>query len=648
MGSAPLDRLIAAARAALGIDHLMLTVHDASFPGRESDDIGRGSPYSRGAEDLLRFATGLGFDNLQLGPQGKTSFHDPSPYNGAQFARSHQSLDLARLLEDPVTAGLLEPDVLERAVQGRPQQALRRADHEYSWRASEAAANTAYLRFAQDPARFPQLSAELQAFAQAHAGWLVPDGLYEALSELHGSDHFSHFARSPGGELDARLYHPAAGEELAAQERRRALIATHAASLNRNAFTQLLLHHQHHALRRRARELGVRLWADFQIGYAARDLWRWQSAFMHDYRLGAPPSRTNPQGQPWGYPVLDPAQFAAHLAPGSAPIAAQLLRRRISRLLDDFDGLRIDHPHGLVCPWVYRSDDPDPGHAVRHGARLRSSPASAEHPALARFALARPQDLAPAVRGALPYGDDWVSQLDEAQVSAYAELFEIVIDEMARHERDCGDLAAEVLSTCPYPLARVLERHGLGRFRVVQKADPTRLDDPYRSERARPADWIMLGTHDTAPVWSVASQWQHSAAPAGWGHYLARRLVPQEAARDAFARRLQADPRALVHALFADLFVGPARHVCVFFPDLLGMPDVYNSPGTVGDHNWRLRVPPDFAARYERDRQAGGALDIAAALGLALQARGAGGQGDLGDLARALLARAAEPARLMP
>src|ERR1700729_610320 len=55
---------------ALGVDDLILAVHDASFPSEAGEDSGRGTPYSRGARRLCEFADGLGFTGLQLGPQG--------------------------------------------------------------------------------------------------------------------------------------------------------------------------------------------------------------------------------------------------------------------------------------------------------------------------------------------------------------------------------------------------------------------------------------------------------------------------------------------------------------------------------------------------------------------------------------------------
>src|SRR5262249_18401054 len=159
-----------------------------------------------------------------------------------------------------------------------------------------------------------------------------------------------------------------------------------------------------------------------------------------------------------------------------------------------YDGLRVDHPHGLVDPWVYRTGSADPIAAVRAGARLFSSPDLHDHPSLAAFAIARPEQLD---RSEVRWADGWVATLDDGQVDRYAGQFARIVERLRARGHRKGDLLCEVLSTWPYPLRRVMEREGLGRLVVTQKAN---LDDPrdvYRSENARPADWIMVGNHDT-------------------------------------------------------------------------------------------------------------------------------------------------------
>ncbi|HEY0706007.1 MAG TPA: 4-alpha-glucanotransferase, partial [Polyangia bacterium] len=349
------------------------------------------------------------------------------------------------------------------------------------------------------------------------------------------------------------------------------------------------------------------------------------------YAVGAPASRTNPLGQAWGYPVLHPDGLQGVEAPAMA-----FFEQRLQRLFADFDGLRIDHPHGIICPWVYRDDGPDPLAAVGAGARLYASPDLPEHPALARHAIAQRSDLAPADEHRPRHADDWVRRLDEAQVVRYARLMDRVVDLARAHGIEHPDVCAEVLSTCPYPVARVLARHGLGRLRVVQKADPSNPGDPYRSETAAPEDWITLGTHDTRSIWPVVAHWQETGTAEAWSHYLAARLVPDERHRPAYAATLAGQTNALVAALAADLFLGPARHVSLFFPDLFGLHDRYNVPGTISSSNWTLRVPADFAGHYHRGRAAGTALDLRAALATALRARAGGASGDTLELAGAL------------
>jgi 4-alpha-glucanotransferase len=256
---------------------------------------------------------------------------------------------------------------------------------------------------------------------------------------------------------------------------------------------------------------------------------------------------------------------------------------------------------------------------VQAGARLFSSPNVPEHPALARFAIAAAADLAP---DRARYADGWVYTLRSEQVERYALLFDAIVAAMHRHGASLDDLQVEVLSTLPYPLARVLERHGLGRYHVTQKANLDNPDDVYRTENAAPADWLMLGNHDTPPIWQLVHTWETTGRLAGQAAYLARRLAPQPSVVTALQQELQCSPDRVALAKFADLFVSRGRNVVVFFTDLFGYTEDYNVPGTVHADNWSLRLPVEFERLYHERVARGAALNIPAALALALEARG--------------------------
>jgi 4-alpha-glucanotransferase len=323
---------------ALGIDRFVLTVHDSSFPSAAEEDIGRGSPYGMGGRQLVALAARLGFDGLQLGPQGATTASNPSPYDGAHVTRNPLLIALGTLGEvpewEPLCRGLLEP-----MVAGRPTGAAERAEYTHAWHVMNGALLSLHERFRARGRS--ALSSRFEAFQARSADVLRIDGLYEALSDEHGTDDWKDWSAKIDG-LDRDLFFVTDAEEVRRSEARRATLAwTHAAAIERHLFGQFVLDEQHRAFRGVAASNQMALFGDLQIGFSHRDVWSQRRFFRGDYLMGAPPSRTNPRGQPWGYPVVDgPARALA------------LSVARLERLLLDFDGIRIDHPHGLVCPWV--------------------------------------------------------------------------------------------------------------------------------------------------------------------------------------------------------------------------------------------------------------------------------------------------------
>lgn len=552
--------LLAKARAALGLERLVLLIHDASFPSRADEDTGRGSPYSRGARDLLEWALDRGFTGIQLGPQGETSRDNPSPYDGTSFAKSVLSVSLLALAHDARWEGILEPRVLEEIVAGVPGTS-ERTHYAYVFDAHRRALAEAFARVDRGGALFRRF----EAWRTQHAGWLDRDARIEAWANAFGTDDWR---RWPSALPDVGR-----GDDVF-------------------AFGQFVVHEQHEGLMAYANANGLHVFGDLAIGISHRDRFGRDALFLDGYVMGAPPSRTNPAGQPWGYPVF---------VPGSDDALA-LMRARAEKLLAELHGLRIDHPHGHVCPWVY-----DANGSVAAGARLHEAPHLADHPALASYAIAREDQID---ESCARYADHWVTDLDESQVTEYARHVDVLVQAARAFGREHDDILCEVLSTCPYPLWRVMKRYDFGRFRVTQKADPRDRADVYLTELAVPGDWVMLGNHDTPPIWRCLDSWSADKVDA-WCAYLAPRLGGGAIDRSVLAQ-----------AMFADLFVSRAGRVAVFFADLFGSREVYNKPGVVDPNNWTLRVGNDFANVHAERVALGGALDVPRALATALRARG--------------------------
>ena len=645
-----MQRYCRAALAKLGVEKLVLAIHDQSFPSLPEEELGRGTPYSKGGRKFAKFISELGFTAIQLGPQGKTSLSNPSPYDSTIFSKSDLSISLLSLAEDEPWQGLLSREEVNALV-NKTTTSRDKTSYTYSWHAQQKALRMAFGRFAEQRDRYQQLWSEFSSWCEEQSHWLHRDAIFETLSLEHNSDDWRQW-----GEQDRELSANAGAPSEAASKRIEELQRKYRDEIDFYKFSQFVAHRQHQAFRQLTKSLGLELFADVQIGFSQRDLWGMRYLFLPNYLLGAPPSRTNPDGQPWGYPLLNPDLYhertvqasdraekdsqapdrakkdapAASLAKKNGDVelsatkevltegpAMRWLKRRIDKLLLDFDGLRIDHPHGIICPWIYKSTEENALHAVQNGARLFDSPDVADHPALAAYAIVEPDQL----NEDLPrYADGWVKELSDEQVDRYGVLVKAIIDRVLATGLQQTNVICEVLSSCPYPLKRVMEKYGLGRFRVTQKAKPDDRADVYRSDSAQPADWIMVGTHDTKPIWMVVDEWTDELR-AAWAKYLAARLEPNPTERAEFEKKLLSDRSHLVDAMFADLFVGPARNVQIFFADVFGIREVYNQPGVTSDANWTLSVPNDYQRIYAELLHHGQALNLARVLSMALKAR---------------------------
>jgi len=589
-----------------GVDKLFLQIHDASFPAFAGEDTRRGSPYSAGAARFLAQLRRLGFNGVQLGPQGATSATNPSPYDGTIFSRNPLSLALSPLVDQ----GFLEQAQLEALLAERPGK-RDRVSYAFAHGVAERALALVHQNFVRGLPCFAGVAERVSEFRRRHAHWLDRDLAYAVLFERHAEVSWGGWRSTSGApHPDQALF--AGAFEAEEPERVAGVLASAPELVQREALGQWLIHEQHAELRRYCRSLGLKLYADLQIGVSDQDAWAYQALFLQNYRMGAPPSRTNPEGQPWGFRVLDPSAYRdADDEPG--PVI-RFVERRLRKIYSEYDGVRVDHPHGWVCPWVYRADLPDPFRAVRGGARLFASPNLPDHPELARYSIVTADQVNPTVSR---HADDWVTELSPDQIDRYQRVFTRLVspDGASRQQLD---LVCEVLSTLPYPLKCVLDRFGLGRFRVLQKVRPENPLDVYRSENAEPVDWIMLGNHDTPTIWQLAEQWVATGESKARAGDLSLRLAPSPG-NPEWVERHASDPGRLVHALFADLLISPARSIMVFFADVLGLTEQYNVPGTVNDVNWTMRVPASYGRAYVKKLAHDRALSLPYALGIALR-----------------------------
>jgi len=114
IGSESYDSCVSSGLRACGVDKLFLEIHDTSFPAFFKEDTMRGTPYAGGAATFLEQLVKLGFNGIQLGPQGLTAADNPSPYDGTIFSRNPLNVALSPLVQE----GLLDASDLDSLLAG--------------------------------------------------------------------------------------------------------------------------------------------------------------------------------------------------------------------------------------------------------------------------------------------------------------------------------------------------------------------------------------------------------------------------------------------------------------------------------------------------------------------------------------------------
>ena len=279
----------------------------------------------------------------------------------------------------------------------------------------------------------------------------------------------------------------------------------------------------------RAHAHGVALFGDlpFMVDGDSADVWARQHQFDLDASVGAPPDAFSTTGQDWGMPV--------YRWDGIAADDFRWLRERARRSADLFDGYRVDHLVGF-----YRT-------------------------------YGRPK------QGGVPF----FTPATEPEQIALGERVLAIFKEAG------AEIVAEDLGIVPDVVRESLVRSGVPGFRVFRWERHWHTEGtPFRDPAAYQAFSVATsGTHDTEPL----VVWWETASPDDRRQISAlatvQRVTNGASIEDAPYTSVVRD--ALLEALFAagsDLLLLPVQ-------DVFGWRDRINEPATVGEGNWRFKLP---------------------------------------------------------
>ena len=574
-------KVIKDALKALGKKNLALIIHGGSFPSRQGENTGFGTPNSNGGRDLIDYASGL-FNSIQLGPAGKTKSCDSSPYTSTIFSNNPLFVDLKQLTTKEWDY-ILSEDTFNKIVEENPNKEVAKTAYSYIYKAQNTALKEAYENF-KTHEKLKKARKEFEIYKLENKFWLETDALYSALSIEHNNDYWPLWQN----EIDKNLYDPQSYEDQAENSKRLDEIEKkYKDEIDFYMFVQYVISKQNAETKHYAKSKKIKMIADRQVAFSDRDTWAYKSTFLKGWSLGCPPDYFSANGQSWGFPVMNPELLFKK--DGSLDKGGILMKNLFKKMFkENPGGVRIDHIVGLIDPWVYKSNKTP---RVDDGAgRLYSSP---EHPELSRFAIPTEKNLN---LDATPDNETRITNLTDKQIKEYGRMIEKIVIAAAKEEGlSKNDIVCEDLGTLTNPVASVMKKFDLLGMRLTQFVVPTMEDHPYRMKNIPKKCWVMVGTHDNQPI----KRWAQSLVNTHEAYLHAKNLVEDLYSyvdnKDDVIVRLTQDADFLAEAKMVELFASEAENVQIFFTDYFNINETYNTPGTSGDKNWSLRLRDDFA-----------------------------------------------------
>ena len=137
--------IIKEALKVLGKKNLAFIAHANSFPSEHGKNTGFGNVNSKAAEKLIDFLSGV-FNDIQLGPAGKTKSIDASPYTGTIFSGNPLFIDLEQLTTEE-WCNILSCETYNKITENNPNKDTNRTAYSYIFNAQEEALKEAFENF---------------------------------------------------------------------------------------------------------------------------------------------------------------------------------------------------------------------------------------------------------------------------------------------------------------------------------------------------------------------------------------------------------------------------------------------------------------------------------------------------------------------
>ena len=547
----------------LGLYNRAFIIHGASFPADKKNAVDQhiGSPY--GQKNFDKFVKLHGFNSYQLGPSGKLSMSDASPYTSSIFEKNPLLINLAELTKPKYASILSLEDLIELTDRVETtDKNYARVDYDKAKKISEEALIRAYDNFAQmlhngDDKNADKLYNEFGKFKKQNP-WLDKYAVANLFAKKNKDDYPPNWA-----ERDRVFFEKLSEGDLKAQARFEEILSKREYEVDLYKFIQFLCDKQ----AKENNKNDITYIDDLLVGQSNLDILLNKNVFLDGYSIGASDGGPMNKPQLWGIPLVDPNKLFNK--DGSLGESGLYLKEKLERSLKNSSNVRIDHVFGLVDPYVYKNDTVNYVYEKDANGREVSCP-----------------DTRHLVSSHL-------SQMEEAdpEHNYYRILDEIVLPTMKENGVNPDEVVWENLGSASQKFWEIyhgLNLHGISPMQWVQ------------GSQAERENWGILSCHDDMTTRQMAESADVRSRQAFDTGALAHYLLPGDnlkAEREALEHQIRTNPKVMTKAKLAEL-LRACDKAQISFMDMFGINKRYNTPGTTGPYNWTLRLNPDYEDTY--------------------------------------------------
>lgn len=595
----------------LGVNTRALIIHGSSFPNEVNAEHNLNNEYKTGKvnnknpyigspyfnQEFLEFAKMNGFNAIQLGPNGELNRKNNSPYKSSIFAKNELFIDFERLKTKEYANILSDKDTQNLSyINKKYDSNYDMADFDGAKEVAKNVLSKAYdnfkLKLENDDIDAIKLNNEFSSYKEKNENWLEKAGVFHILSDIHGSDDFTHWDNEIDKNLIERIEN---GDEIAnIRYEQLTTEPKNKSKLDEYEFQQFITSKQEKEDKALREKEGMKYIGDLLVGYSHSDEWSNPDAFLKDWRVGAEYGGKNDGPQTWGIPVLNPDKLFND--DGSLGASGQLLKQKIDSALEGVENIRVDNVMGLVDPYIYKSSAIKPDGTIdrANGGYMSNI---AEIDPKHNYTKILHNILFPSLKENNINPKDVVWEDLGAQSQTFREVFyDGKVDDKVYDD--------EKMKGIMYSIGVQMEKN---------KDNAT---------------YSFMSTHDNEPSARLLNQeWIKSNE--GWNPmYLAGFLVPpidkeKSKISSEFCKKIDTEPQTKLKAKYAELFRG-TPNIQVSFADFFGIDKVYNHAGRddVKD-NWKLRLNSDYQDTYYKSVETENepAMNMPELLGLAVNSK---------------------------